>query len=277
MVDLKPYDKSGPNGGSVGDDIHAYNGIFNGDVNGISQIRKTKRLILIRHGETDYNAQKRVQGRGIDAELNENGRKQAELLAERLKDEKIDFFASSSLIRAQQTAEAVFARHKDRLKPSAKIHLYDGLQEMGFGPQFEGKVFDKESANKPGTIYKELLHMIKQWEDGNFTFQSPGGESALQVETRSRHAIDQILSLKDQNDQPFEHHHPDEVETFAIVCHGRLLKILLCSLMDIGLEKMEKFAQNNTAVNVLEYDGCSKSFTAILFNCTAHLDKQPNN
>jgi len=256
-----------------------YNGIYHGTVEGVTQHRKkTQRLILVRHGETDYNVQKKVQGKAIDAELNENGKHQALLLAERLKEEKVDFVASSPLKRALQTAETVLKHSKWMDSSKTKIHLYDGLQEMGFGPELEGKIFDKES---PENVYKKLELVVREWTEGNFSFQLSGGESPLHVESRSKTAIQQILQLLDQENKPITdlpaNPENEKPTTFLIVCHGRLLKILLCSLMDIGLENMEKFAQNNTAVNVLEYDDQSKSFTAILLNCTAHLDKPPNN
>lgn len=91
---------------------------------------------------------------------------------------------------------------------------------------------------------------------GNLDAKAPNGESPLQVERRIRTAVDRIFSLDFSN--------------ALVVCHGRLLKVLLCSLLNVGLQNMHKFEQDNTAVNILEsVDG--KEFTSVVINCTEHL------
>lgn len=170
--------------------------------------------------------------------------------------------------------------------------------EMCFGPEFEGKHFDRKAATVPGNIHNQLATIVKMWVEGELNHVMPGGESPLQVcqssdrplyfifywqisqvEARARRAFFQIANLCDatNNRIPGFEGKDDSVENYLIVCHGRLIKILLCSLLDIGLENMEKFQQNNTAVNVIEYDPSSKDFTVALLNCTSHLEEPPNN
>lgn len=82
-------------------------------------------LYLVRHGETDYNRRRIMQGRRIDAPLNETGRAQAEALAERFADAPLDAIYSSTLKRADATADAIAARH-----PAAERHRLADLDEM---------------------------------------------------------------------------------------------------------------------------------------------------
>eukprot|EP01117_Protostelium_nocturnum_P008050 TRINITY_DN2865_c0_g2_i2.p2 TRINITY_DN2865_c0_g2~~TRINITY_DN2865_c0_g2_i2.p2 ORF type:complete len:254 (-),score=91.24 TRINITY_DN2865_c0_g2_i2:230-991(-) len=239
----------------------------------------TIRIVLVRHGETDFNLEKKVQGQSVggDISLNENGLKQAKLLGLRLKEEKFDLVASSSLKRAIQTTKSVLSQFNNEERQKHRIHQYDGLREMNFGPQFEGKHFDKKMAKIPGNIHHLLSSIVRKWVvDGELDLCLPGGESPLQVENRARQAFFQIIHSLDQNNQPIPSASPSP-KNILIVCHGRLLKILLCSLLDIGLENMEKFGQSNTAVNVLEFDRSSNSFSLSLLNCISHLDAPPNN
>ncbi|PRP86689.1 hypothetical protein PROFUN_05168 [Planoprotostelium fungivorum] len=237
---------------------------------------RTKRFILVRHGETDFNVQKKVQGRCIDISLNDTGRKQAERLGERLKGENVKFIACSTLKRAIETTDIVINHFSTTQQRN--YHLYEGLVEMSFGPEFEGKHFDRKASEVAGNIHNKLASIVKKWVDGELDHIMPGGESPLQVEDRARKSFAQIKSLLDsEGNKLTQYDREDDIDTYLIICHGRLLKILICSLLDIGLENMEKFQQNNTAVNILEWDEETKSFTLQLLNCTAHLEEPPNN
>lgn len=88
-------------------------------------------IYVARHGETEYNRLGKYTGR-TDIPLNENGIKQAEQLAEKLKNEKIDIAVCSSLLRAKQTAEIILENR------NIKLIAEDGLKEIGMGV-LEGK------------------------------------------------------------------------------------------------------------------------------------------
>ena len=92
-----------------------------------------RRLYLVRHGETEWNVEGRVQGR-TDNPLNDNGRRQAELLADYLSSQPLDVVASSTLQKAAVMADAVASRH-----PAAKRRRLDAFSEMCFG-DFEGQI-----------------------------------------------------------------------------------------------------------------------------------------
>lgn len=89
------------------------------------------KIYLIRHGETEWNVKKVMQG-SVDIPLNYNGKEQAEIMSEKLVDKKIDIIISSTLIRARETAEII----------AEKLQLYvsfdDRIIERNYG-EFEGK------------------------------------------------------------------------------------------------------------------------------------------
>ena len=89
------------------------------------------RFIIFRHGQTDWNVERRVMGQ-TDVPLNNLGQKQAKKLATRLKNEKIDVFYSSPLQRAYKTTRLVASLHKK------DVGILPELIEMGFG-EYEGK------------------------------------------------------------------------------------------------------------------------------------------
>ncbi len=98
-----------------------------------SEMERRKRLVLIRHGETDYNLKLLVQGRGIDSDLNQMGKLQAKKLGLRMKKyieiygKNFDAVCSSSLKRAMSTASIILSEIEEK----QEIRLYDGLCEVG--------------------------------------------------------------------------------------------------------------------------------------------------
>eukprot|EP01114_Cavostelium_apophysatum_P020211 TRINITY_DN6714_c0_g1_i1.p1 TRINITY_DN6714_c0_g1~~TRINITY_DN6714_c0_g1_i1.p1 ORF type:complete len:278 (+),score=71.89 TRINITY_DN6714_c0_g1_i1:154-987(+) len=260
---------------------------------------KVRKIFLVRHGETNYNAQNRVQGRGINSELNERGIQQAELLAKRLSKEPVDFIATSTLTRAHQTASIILKeinnmkssrptqqsqevvataaaieqnieREEADLQRALELAAFKELEEMDFG-EMEGSSFDP---NHPETVYPALQKIIQGWSQGlldTATAAAPGGETPTQVAKRSLSAIEQMLKKG--------------FSCGVVVCHGRLLKVLLCSLLKMPLQDMHKIDQNNCAVNILEFEMEETengekvksisiedvNFTPVKLNCTEHL------
>lgn len=202
-------------------------------------------LYFVRHGETDYNRRRIMQGRRIDAELNATGYAQAEALAQRFAEVPLEAVYSSTLKRAAATADAIAARH-----PDAPRHRLADLDEMSWG------IYEGEPVTE--VIEPVFKEMYAQWERGVFDHRVEDGESILDVQARALQAVDHIVA-----------HHPGE--TVAVVTHGRFLRVLLASLLEAyGLKRMQEIQHANTAVNRITYrDG---RFEADLLNCTAHLD-----
>ena len=88
----------------------------------------SRRIYLLRHGETDWNRQGKMQGGGFDIELNDDGRHQARLAGELMSDLPLGIIGSSHLQRAVQTADTVSSYH-----PDAKRIAMPGFGEMRFG------------------------------------------------------------------------------------------------------------------------------------------------
>ena len=201
-------------------------------------------LYLVRHGETDYNRNGIVQGRGVDAPLNERGRRQAEALARRFAAVPLDALYASPLRRALATAEAVRRYH-----PDVPFYQLADLAEMDWG-DLEGKPY--------APPYDEQIRAIyEHWRAGDYDYPVPGGESILDVQRRALRALETILTRH-------------EGETVLVVTHGRFLRILLASVLpEYGLARMEALPHTNTAVNHLVYE--NGRFRALRLNCTAHL------
>lgn len=89
------------------------------------------KIYLVRHGETDWNLQERMQGQA-DNPLNDTGRKQAKIVADKLREINFDAAFSSTLCRAAATAEIILGQQKDLLQKDARV------MEIGFGP-WEGE------------------------------------------------------------------------------------------------------------------------------------------
>ncbi|WP_069132593.1 histidine phosphatase family protein [Rhodohalobacter halophilus] len=199
-----------------------------------------KKLFIARHGETDYNKQGLLQGRGIDAPLNETGWDQARKLAGYLQQYPTDHLVSSSLKRSWQTAEPF------RDSTGLDIRKDEGLDEMDFGI-YEGVPYTEAVG--------DLVALKEIWESGNIDEPVPGGESPLQVFERANGAVRKIM------DQSSE-------ETIVLILHGRLIRILLSEWLGYGLENMQQVSHQNGAVNHLVYNG---EFEAVYLNKIEHL------
>jgi broad specificity phosphatase PhoE len=200
---------------------------------------------FVRHGETEYNRKRIVQGRGIDSVLNETGETQAEALARRLASVPFDAIYTSTLQRALQTTQILARSH-----PEVPVAHLEDLEEMAWGV-YEGA--------PPSADREEELQAIKRrWRHGAFDEPIEGGESVRDVQRRALRAVDHIMEQQ-------------RGQTVLVVTHGRFLRVVLASLLDeYGLKRMHELPHSNTAVNRLV--GRADTFEADLLNCTAHLD-----
>ena len=176
------------------------------------------KLLLVRHGETDFNINGTIQGQ-IDVDLNEKGIMQTKLLAERLKDEKIDIIYTSKLKRAIDTAIEIQKYH-----PNILIIQCSELNERHYGV-YQGKqyaLFDK--------LFEKKLK--------RYMFRPEGGENYSDVQNRAMKLVRKIIAEhKDKN---------------VMICsHGGTNVFILCGLLDIPL-KNAKVKQNNTCINEIE-------------------------
>ena len=180
-----------------------------------------KRLYLVRHGETEWNADNRVQG-SMDISLSDKGRGQADLVADFLKNlPRPQRILSSNLSRARETAEII----ADALNiPGISVNPL--LREINCG-QWEGMSVDELLADHPRDYAMWRL---------NPSYKCPQGESVEDVKER---ILKFFLESKD-----------DLSETVLIVAHGLFNRAALSFIMDLPLQQCRYFEQDNGAVNI---------------------------
>jgi broad specificity phosphatase PhoE len=138
----------------------------------------TTRLILIRHGETDWNVEGRYQGQA-DPPLNQRGLAQARQLAQKLRGVGLDVLYSSPLRRALQTAQ-ILAEALD-----VPLHTEPRLMEIHQG-EWQTLLYAEIAARYP--------ELFDRWQTEPWTVTLPGGENIAQVQERVYAAVDEILS-----------------------------------------------------------------------------------
>jgi phosphoserine phosphatase len=205
------------------------------------------RLLLVRHGETEWNRQGQFQGQ-IDVPLNDNGRQQAAKAGEFLKDVKIDFAFSSTMARPKETAEIILKQH-----PGINLELLEGLREISHG-LWEGK-FEKE-------IEQEFPGELERWRTLPAEVQMPEGENLQQVRERSVAAWQSILAAAEVN----------KLQIGLVVAHDATNKTLLCHILGLSPENFWNFRQGNGAVSVIDYpEGANGLPVLEAMNITSHL------
>ncbi|QQL51163.1 histidine phosphatase family protein [Mucilaginibacter ginkgonis] len=200
-----------------------------------------KLLYIVRHGQTDLNKQGIVQGRGIDSDLNNEGRKQAGQFFNAYKHIPFDKIYVSTLKRTQQSVQPF-------IDLGISFEKLSGLDELAWGIM-EGK------PSSPDTK-ATFLQLMRDWTGGRLDAKIENGESPNEVKERQLKALDIILS------------HPEE-KTVLICMHGRALRLLLCLLTGKPLSKMEMFPHQNLILYKISYD--SQQFKIVDFNSDVHL------
>ena len=201
------------------------------------------KLLLARHGETEWSKERRYQGH-TDLCLSAAGLKQAERLRNHLVSWRIDAIYSSDLKRASTTASIIATGH------SREVALRKELREIDFG-QFEGLRFEEISWHYP--------EAVREWLTHNPEVRALKGESMNELAARVSCIIPRL-----------ERHAPGE--TVLIVAHGGSLQVLLCLLLGIGLEHRWQIRLDNASLTVVETypEGAVLS----LLNDVCHLNQE---
>ncbi|MBC1222519.1 histidine phosphatase family protein [Nostoc sp. UCD121] len=204
------------------------------------------RLLLVRHGETDWNRQTRFQGQ-IDVPLNDNGREQSQKAGKFLQEVAIDFAVSSTMLRPKETAEIILKQH-----PNVKLDLQDGLREISHG-LWEGKLETEIEQEFPGEL--------QRWRLVPAQVQMPEGENLQEVWERSVAAWQSIVEAALTN----------QFKTVLVVAHDATNKTLLCHILGLSLENFWNFRQGNGAVSVIDYPSGIDGLPVLqAMNITAH-------
>lgn len=184
------------------------------------------RLLLVRHGETEWNRLKRFQGQ-IDIPLNDNGQAQAQKVAEFLKAVPFDLAVTSPLARPKQTAAAIVQLH-----PHLTLDEDPRLKEIGHG-LWEGKLEDE--------IVQEYGELLQAWKQTPEAVQMPEGENLQQVWDRSVASWNAIVEKS------------PEGSTVLVVAHDAVNKAILCHVMGLQPKDFWAVKQGNCAVTVVDY------------------------
>jgi len=216
-------------------------------------LKGKRRLILIRHGQTDWNRRGLVQGGGHDIPINEDGRDQARKVAQTLQTLDLEqpvVIASSHMKRASETADIV-AESLDL----TVSHRMEDLGEMRFG-SLEGVALRGPEST---TATRQLYNDSKEKMVSNADLQwSGGGESTRQVSDRMVRAYYKLCETNPR--------------TILAVAHGRSNKIFLATLLHGDMQQFAQVEQDNTCINVLDEqeDG---SFQECIVNYVGHLEE----
>ncbi len=208
----------------------------------------TIKLLLIRHGESDGNAQRKFSG-FQDVNLTEKGIWQAERLARRLEGVQVNAVYCSDLERARHTAEIIFGDRGKAIVTNSKF------REINFGA-WEGYTFEEvKSKFGYGDKFNSWLENIK------VEVNIPQGESLVNLNDRVMAELNNVLK---------KHEKTDKDKTIALVCHGGTIRVILSNALNIGLKNMWNIEQYSTALNIINYYD-NKAFVA-LTNDTSHLE-----
>ncbi|MBI4236624.1 MAG: histidine phosphatase family protein [Chloroflexi bacterium] len=210
-------------------------------------------LYLVRHGETDWNREGRVQGRA-DTPLNALGKAQAEALAAYLSrrlGQDLAAVYSSPALRARQTAEAIAA------PLGLKLRLEEGLLELAMGEM------DGVSLREMRDRFPDFFRL---WTTDTASARFPGGETLSELQDRVWTAIQRIAKAH------------GSAETVVVVSHAFALYAILCKALGLSLNNYGRLHQDPGGVSLLvsrrgrRTDDLEVEWTLTLLNQTSHLD-----
>ena len=199
------------------------------------------RIVAIRHGETSWNVDARIQGQ-LDVGLNETGRWQALRLAQALADERFDAVYSSDLGRAWQTAQAVAEAAGVVLRSDQR------LRERGFGV-FEGLTFAE--------IEQRFAPQAQRWRSREASFGPEGGETLAGFVER---AVDAVAAIAARH----------RGQHIAVVTHGGVLDALYRAASRIPIDAPRTWQIGNARINRLLHG--EQGFMLVGWNDHLHLE-----
>jgi broad specificity phosphatase PhoE len=201
------------------------------------------RIILVRHGQTEWNRVERFRGRA-DVPLNETGLAQAEATGRRIASmwQPVAVYASP-LSRAVKTAEAIARSF------ALPVQVHPGLADIDYG-LWQGLTPDEARARWP--------EIVEAWYTAPHTVHIPGGETLADLRTRAMATV---------NDLAARH----SGQTLGMVGHTVINRIILLGVLGLGNDRFWRIRQDTCAINVFEAE--ADGFTLVSMNDTCHLQK----
>lgn len=202
-------------------------------------------ILLIRHGETAWNAKKRLQGH-LDIPLNATGERQAVALGRALRDESLDAIIASDLQRARQTAQAIVAPR------GMQVLIEPDLRERCYGA-FEGMLY--------GEISQRYPQDYAAWQARDIDARFPQGESVAEtLREFSQRAISTIIRIASEG----------KYRKVALVSHGGVLECAYRAAQGIGFAHPRNFDILNASINRFTWNGVELQLRQ--WGDVAHLD-----
>ena len=208
-------------------------------------MQQPTRIVLIRHGETDWNTETRIQGH-TDIPLNAKGKWQAQRVGAALAEEGLQAVYSSDLQRAHATAQAVAQACGLPLQVSTR------LRERAFG-RFEGRTFVE--------IESEWPEAAQRWRLRDPSFGPPGGESLQVFYERCVQAVHDLAAAH-------------EGQAVAMVAHGGVLDCLYRAATGQALNAPRTWVMANAGINRLLRAG--EVLTLVGWADVSHLEGEPS-
>ena len=197
-------------------------------------------ILLVRHGQTEWNRVVRFRGR-TDLGLDQVGWTQARALARRLANWPIKAIYTSPLRRARQTAEPLARQLGLSIQPT------EGLLDIDYG-RWQGRTPEEVAQAEP--------RLYQLWLEEPQRVQIPGGESLSLVQQRVRLTMEEVVAR-----------HPDEM--VLLIGHQVVNKVLICTLLGLDLASFWRIGQDTACLNRFRYhDGL---YDVLLLNDTCHL------
>jgi broad specificity phosphatase PhoE len=197
-------------------------------------------ILLVRHGETDWNREKVFRG-VYDVPLNDNGRHQAELVAEALSSQVIDVGYTSPLSRATETASIALKSHNIHAKP------HEGLLDLNYG-DWTGKTEAEVASRWPNEH--------NAWNTQPDEARIPGGDTLQDVFDRAFAAMEQVVRSHDG-------------QTVALFAHRVINKLLILGALGLALDRFPFILQGNCCVN--KFTRVEGGYLIEYLNDTSHI------
>jgi broad specificity phosphatase PhoE len=208
------------------------------------------RLILVRHGATDWNQQRRVQGLS-NLGLNETGKRQAEALAQALKNERVDAIYTSPLRRAQETARAISRFHQ------VKVVILDGLKELDVG-EIDGMTYEDMRVHHG--------EFFTKWMADFTAVRLPGGGTVPELRDQCCAAVKDIL----EKQQAVEGEKcGDEDRVVVAVTHFFPIMCIICDTLGLAFTYFRRLRLDVASMCTLDFH--PERVVLVSFNDTCHL------
>ena len=201
-------------------------------------------LILVRHGETEWNLEGRIQGH-TDSRLTERGREEGRRVAERLANLEVAAVYASDLGRARETGEIIAAPH------GLSVQTTPDLRERCYG-EFEEKTLSQIREDDPTAV--------ERWLFDRQRLAPPGGETQQELSDRTMRALREIVAA-----------HPGE--TVIVAGHGGPIKSAVFAVLAVPVDSWDRTWVANGSVTVLR--GRRDDLRVASFNDTSHVEREP--